>query len=69
MVRTSTGQTRINFHIQDGVLAALKHMARIRGTSYSDLIRIACREYVLKNAQAAVNEAKAIEAVTPEVKQ
>lgn len=56
MVRTSTGQVRINFHIQPDVLAALKRIASLRGTTYSDLIRLACREYVLAHAKQAARD-------------
>lgn len=56
MTRTPTGQTRINFHVHADTLAALKLIAARRGTTYSELIRMACREYVLKQGQKMIDE-------------
>lgn len=63
MTRQTIGQTRINFCVHKPVLEALKHIARLRGTTYSDLIRVACREYVLKYAEKAITEEGAIKAM------
>lgn len=51
MVRTPTGRTRINYHEHPAVLEALKRIATLRGTTYSDLIRVATRDFVLRQGQ------------------
>lgn len=60
MVRTSTGQVRINFHIPADTLAVLKRMAANRGTTYSELIRLACRDYALKHAAQFAQDDRAL---------
>lgn len=60
MTRTPTGQTRINFHCPEMILEALKAIASRRGTTYSELIRVACREYVLKQGQRIAEEQQQI---------
>lgn len=56
MVRTPTGRTRINYHEHPPVLEALKRIATHRGTTYSDLIRAATREFVLRQGGATAVE-------------
>lgn len=60
MSRTSTGNTKINIYFNDQVLEALKKMAIARGTTYSELIREAARDYVLKKAPQILDETKTI---------
>lgn len=64
MTRATAGNSKINIYFNDGVLRALKVMARARGTTYSELIRDACRTYVVKNAAEAVATADAIKKVS-----
>lgn len=63
MTRTSAGNTKINIYFNDQVLDALKKLALARGTTYSELIREACRSYVLKEAPKIIDETKTIKAV------
>lgn len=48
MVRTSQERIRINIYFQERVLEGLRRLATARGTTYSELIREACREYVIR---------------------
>jgi predicted DNA binding CopG/RHH family protein len=61
MTRTSVnGRTRLNLYFDERVLEALRRIAAARGTTYSELIRQACREYVLANGGRTVQEVQAI---------
>lgn len=48
MARPKTDNERINVFMQGDVMKALRYLARRRGTSYSELIRIAAREFVIR---------------------
>lgn len=63
MTRVTAGNSKINIYFNDGVLKALKVMARARGTTYSELIREASRVFVLKNAAETVESAAKIKGV------
>ncbi len=52
MPRPPSGNIRVNFYIDPRVLAALRKLARVRGTTYSDLIRMATNAYVISEIQA-----------------
>lgn len=60
MTRTSTGNEKINIYFNAQVLDALKKMAIARGTTYSELIREATRQFVLKEAPKILDETKTI---------
>lgn len=47
MTRAPAGNTKINIYFNEQVLEALKKLALVKGTTYSELIREACRSYVL----------------------
>lgn len=47
MARPKTDNKRINVFMEPKVLDALKVLAKRRGTTYSELIRTAAREYVV----------------------
>ena len=47
MARPKTDNVRINTFMEPKILHALKTLARRRGTTYSQLIRDACRAYVV----------------------
>ena len=52
MTRPSLGLTKVNFHIDPIVLDGLKWLATNRGTSYSELLRIAAKQYVVQEIKA-----------------
>lgn len=60
MTRASAGNTKINIYFNDAVLAALKRLALARGTTYSELIREASREFVLREGPKVLGETKAV---------
>ena len=64
MARTRVGnRERINFYFDEQVLEALKKLAVLKNTTYSELIRIACREYVVREGQKAINDGSIIKEV------
>lgn len=48
MPRPSLGLKKINFHIEPSVLNGLRWLAKSKGTTYSELIRVATKEYVFQ---------------------
>lgn len=60
MPRTPQDRTKVNVYIQQNVLAALKKIATLKGTSYSELLRIAAAEYVLREGKRALEEQQRI---------
>lgn len=60
MTRAPAGNVKINIYFSEQVLEALRAMARKRGTTYSELIREACRAYTLKEGPRVVEEARTI---------
>jgi hypothetical protein len=48
MSRTKQGNVRINFMIQPKVLDGFKVLAARRHTSYSDLLRVAARSWLIE---------------------
>lgn len=64
MTRASAGNDKINIYFNAQVLAAMKRLALARGTTYSELIREACREFVLKEGPKLLDEVKAVKEMT-----
>jgi metal-responsive CopG/Arc/MetJ family transcriptional regulator len=62
MVRLTTGSTKINVYVPDNVLAALKKLAEMKGTTYSELIRVASQRYVVQEGPKMIQEARQIAA-------
>jgi hypothetical protein len=62
MPRQPQDRTKINLHMQTRVLDGLKKIARVKGTTYSELIREACRLYVVAEGQKLLSEQKAMAA-------
>lgn len=60
MTRASAGNDKINIYFNAQVLAALRRLALARGTTYSELIREACRDYVLKEGPKVLGESKTV---------
>ncbi len=48
MARPKTDNIRINTFMEPKILHALKTLAKRRGTTYSQLIRDACRQFVIR---------------------
>jgi hypothetical protein len=61
MTRIKVGErVRINFYFDEEVFDAIKKIALIKNLTYSEAIRNACREYVVREAPAAIESAKLI---------
>lgn len=60
MTRAAAGNSKINIYFNDRVLEALRKLARLQGTTYSELIRRASEEFVVKNAGKIMDTAKAV---------
>lgn len=60
MPRDSAGNDKINIYFNAKVLEALKRLARARGTTYSELIRQASMEFVLREGPKIMEEVKAV---------
>jgi hypothetical protein len=55
MTRTSVGlRVRINFYFDSQVFEAMRKLAALKGVTYSELIRLACREYVIREGTKAI---------------
>lgn len=63
MPRLNQNRVKITLWFQDEVLQAIKAISTARGVTYSELIREACRLYVLSNGPQASNERSVIQRV------
>ncbi len=64
MTRTKVGnRERINFYFDEQVLEALKKLAALKNTTYSELIRVAAHQYVVREGQKAITEGQIIKDV------
>ena len=64
MTRTRVGdRERINFYFDKQVLEALKKLAALKNTTYSELIRVATREYVVREGAKAIADGTIIKEV------
>lgn len=55
MARIKVGdRIRVNFYFDSQVLEALRKIADLKNTTYSELLRIACREYVIREGSRAI---------------
>ncbi len=60
-MRTKVGdRIRVNFYIDSQIIDAMQKIAYLKNTSYSELIRRACLEYVVREAPAAMASAQAL---------
>lgn len=63
MARTSQDRVKVNVYLQSKVLEGLKKLARIKGTTYSELLRIASMEYILREGPKVIQDHKAMKEV------
>jgi len=65
MVRTHIGKReRINFYFDEQVLLGLKKIAELKNTTYSELIRTACLEYVLREGAKAIADREVVQGIS-----
>lgn len=61
MVRTAVGsRVRVNFYFDEQVFEGMKRLAELKNQSYSELIRVACREYLVREGAKAIADGKVI---------
>lgn len=51
MARPNTDSERVNIYIPRRVMKVLRALAKRRGTTYSELVRTATREFVIAEAK------------------
>lgn len=56
MPRRPNDLIKLNLYFQPQVLEGMKRIAVAKGTTYSELVRMACREYVLREGGKLVQE-------------
>lgn len=65
MVRTAVGsRTRVNFYFDDQIFEAIKKLAELKNMTYSELIRVACREFVIREGAKAIADTKTIREIS-----
>ena len=61
MTRTSVGnRAHVHFYLDEQILDGLRRVAMLRNTTYSELIRTACREYLVREDAKAAAESKTL---------
>jgi hypothetical protein len=64
MTRTAVGtRVRVNFYFDTAMFDGLRRLAGLKNTTYSELIRVACREYLVRETEAAIRADKAIKEI------
>lgn len=61
MARTNRNVVKVNIYLPEGVLEVMRRLAASRGCAYSELIREACRTYVLKEGPELIRESRNIQ--------
>ena len=56
-------KVKVNIYMSPDMLSALKKLAAKRDVAYAELVRTACREYIVKNAAQIIDDSKAMEAM------
>jgi metal-responsive CopG/Arc/MetJ family transcriptional regulator len=56
MPRIATGKVKVNIYLDEKVFEAMRRIGRARGITHSELIRDACRRYVLTEGGKVVQE-------------
>jgi hypothetical protein len=64
MVRTKNDRIRLNLYFDNPVFEALRRISEARGQTYSEVIRIACRDYVLLQGGKVVKEVVTMKELT-----
>ncbi len=54
---------KCNIHFPPDMLAALKKLAHARDVSYAEIVRQACRAFIVANAADILQERRAMESV------
>lgn len=61
MTRTAVGtRVRVNFYFDTPMFDAMRRVATAKNTTYSELIRVACREYLVREIESAMKTEQGI---------
>lgn len=64
MIRTRNARIRLNLYFDNPVFEAIRIIGSARGQTYSEVIRIACREYVLEHSGKVIKEVGTMKELT-----
>lgn len=64
MPRQSVDRVKINLYFQNNILDGYKKLAKMRGTTYSELIREACRQYLVSEGGKVLQDTLTIKSLT-----
>ena len=53
-------QQLVHFYVHPKIFEAIKRVAELRSTTYSEVLRQACRDYLVREAAKATAESKTI---------
>lgn len=56
-------KVKVNIYMSPDMLSALKKLSAKRDVPYAELVRTACREYIVANAASIVEQARTMEAM------
>jgi len=65
VTRLPSGRTKVNTWMDDTTLEALRRIGAVRGVTYSELIRQATREFVLREGGKVVQESLDMKRLLP----
>lgn len=65
MTRPSTGKKKVNFYLDERVVEGLRRIGEARGITVSELIRLACRQYMLAEGGKVVQESMDYKKLVP----
>lgn len=57
-------KVKVNIYMSPDMLAALKRLARLMDRPYAEVVRVACKNYILANAESIAAERKAMDKVS-----
>lgn len=66
MTRTPVGDRRhVHLYMDEKIFEGLARVAELRGTTASELIRMACRQYLIRESEKVAAEVAALKRVKP----
>jgi metal-responsive CopG/Arc/MetJ family transcriptional regulator len=63
MTRVSKRQ-HVHFYLDEDIFAKMETVAQLKGTTRSELIRTACREYLIREAAKAKADSQTIQEIS-----
>lgn len=65
MPRPQSDRQKASYYLPTKLIAAMKRVAELKGTTVSDLVRQACSEFVVKEAPKVLQDNKTITDLGP----